>query len=465
MVMRNLRRLAPTRNRVRASDVARKAAGRAGAAIVAAALLCICGGARAGQQDDLVRRGAYLARAGDCVSCHTAASTPYGEFAGGTGLAYAGGLAISTPYGALVSPNITPDRETGIGTWTADDFWRTLHLGINKRGEPLYPAMPYVFFTKATREDSDAIFAFLKSLKPVRHAVDVNHLNWPYDMRFAAMTAWQTLWFTPGVYRPNASKTEAWNCGAYLVEGLGHCGACHTPRNFMGAVEPDARFTGAPVDSWFAPNITPNLRSGVGGYTADQLAGFFKNGVMTRTVEQFADADNALGYSDKTYREELPSAVGPMAEVWHNSLRFLTEADAKAMATYLEFLPAAISPLGRDQPAVQPYRLSVGARLFVEDCAGCHMPNGSGAIGAAPPLAGNPMVIAPSPDNLLSMVLGGQVGQHRMGPMPSFTALFTNAEIAATLSYVRASWGNAASPVTPDEVALFRRKYFPGQAP
>ena len=325
--------------------------------------------------------------------------------------------------------------------------------------------MPYVFFTKVTREDSDAIFAYLKSLKPVKHAVDINHLNWPYDMRFAAMTAWQTLWFTPGVFQPDPAKSEAWNRGAYLVQGLGHCGACHTPRNFMGAVMPSQQFTGAQIGAWFAPNITPNLQLGIGQYTVEQLAQFFKNGVMTRTAEQYANANNADGFTGKASQEQLPTAVGPMAEVWHNSLRFLTEADAQAMATYLQSLPAASAPTPENAPVPQPYRLSVGARLFLENCAGCHMPNGSGAVGAGPPLAANPMVIAPSPDNLLSMVLGGQIAQHGMSAMPTFKAMFSNAEIAAVLSYVRTSWGNDATQVTPDEVAAFRRKFFPEKAP
>lgn len=403
----------------------------------------------------LAKRGEYLARAGDCISCHTAA--------GPDAPPYAGGLAIATPYGALISPNITPDRETGIGTWTADDFWRVLHFGINKRGEPLYPAMPYVFFTKVTREDSDAIFAYLQTLKPVRHEVDTNQLRWPFDMRYAAMTAWQTLYFRPGVFKPDPAQSDEWNRGAYLVEGLGHCGACHTPRNFMGAVEPSERFTGADIGSWFALNITPNIRHGIGQFTVDELAQFFKTGSMTRTADDFANAVNVYGFSSRQTVEQLPTAVGPMAEVWHNSLRFLTDEDTKAMATYLLSLPAATSPLTADEGTVQPYKLSVGARLFLENCSGCHMPNGEGGIGAAPPLAGNPIVIAPSPNDILSMVLGGQVAQHDTGSMPSFKMQFSNGEVAAVVSYVRSAWGNAAPPVTAAEVAAFRKANFPAQ--
>ena len=271
------------------------------------AFLCAGPQARAASQDDLVKRGEYLARAGDCISCHTATSH------GGTttGISFAGGLAISTPFGYLVSPNITPDDETGIGTWTADDFWRAIHFGINKRGEPLYPAMPYVFFTRATREDSDAIFAFLKSLKPVRHAVDVNHLDWPYDMRFAAMTAWQTMWFTPGVYQPDPSKPAAWNRGAYLVEGLGHCGACHTPRNFMGAVEPSERFTGAGSDAG-----SPRTSRRTSARDRPVFARRARPVLQERRDDAHRrgnSADNALG------RQTRPSTCRPPSGRWRRS--------------------------------------------------------------------------------------------------------------------------------------------------
>ena len=285
------------------------------AAVAAGLLSATAPGALADAKQEQIKRGEYLARAGDCASCHTAASGPFGQAGTTTGVPYAGGLALATPFGTLVTPNITPDKETGIGTWTAEDFWRVLHFGINKRGEPLYPAMPYVFFTKVTREDSDAIFAYLQSLKPVRHEVDVNQLRWPYDMRFAAMTAWQTLWFTPGVFQPDPSKSAEWNRGAYLIEGLGHCGACHTPRNFMGAVEPSERFTGASIDAWFAPNITNNIRTGIGQYTVGELTQFFRDGYMTRTAEDFANATNVYGFSGRQTVDHLPTAVGPMAQV------------------------------------------------------------------------------------------------------------------------------------------------------
>ena len=200
--------------------------------IVLTAVWVLCAGAQTPQTE--VQRGEYLARAGDCVSCHTAKG----------GAPYAGGLRMDTPFGYLLAPNITPDPETGIGNWSADDFYRALHDGLNKRGQDMYPVMPYDFYTKVTRADSDAIFAYLKSVPPVRNAVDINHLRFPFDLRWS-MVAWRELYFDEGTYKADPAQSAAWNRGAYLVEGLGHCSACHSPRNVMGAIEKDKAFTGA----------------------------------------------------------------------------------------------------------------------------------------------------------------------------------------------------------------------------
>ena len=406
--------------------------------------------------DDLVQRGNYLAQAGDCISCHTAPG----------GAPFAGGLKIATPFGYLVSPNITPDSATGIGTWSADDLYRALHDGINKKGQYLYPAMPYVFFTKVTRPDVDAIHAYLRTVKPVTHSVDVNHLDFPYSVR-TVMFAWQELWFTPGTYVNDASQSEQWNRGAYLVEGLGHCSACHSPRNFMGAVEQRERFTGAEIGSWFAPNLTENLRTGLGNWSTETLAGFLKHGYAVNRTQVDTFSPDPMGYARTYDQTASPSAVGPMAEVWHNSTRHLTDADTLAMAVYLKSLPAETSPLAEGQPTPQPYHGALGAHLFIENCSGCHMPNGRGAPGVngAPPLAGNPLVVAPSPDSVLSMLLGGQPSWHGFGGMPAFKAEFTDAEIAALVSYLRTHWGNDAPQITPQQVATFRQQFFPGKLP
>ena len=220
---------------------------------------------------------------------------------------------MDTPFGYLLSPNITPDPETGIGRWSADDFHRALHDGVNKRGQDMYPVMPYVFYTRVTRADSDAIFAYLRTVQPVRNAVDINHLRFPFDLRWS-MLAWRELYFTEGTYQPDPAQTPAWNRGAYLVEGLGHCSACHSPRNVMGAIEKDKAFTGAAIDGWFALNLTSSFKTGLGDWTIDEIVAYLKSGA-------------AKGQS---------TTLGPMAEVVHNSLHYLTDADLKAMAEYLK---------------------------------------------------------------------------------------------------------------------------------
>ncbi len=204
-------------------------------------------------QPTQVERGQYLARAGDCISCHT----------GSGGAPFAGGYRLNTPFGYLLAPNITPEPETGIGSWSSDDFYRALHEGVNKRGQDMFPAMPYDFYTTVTREDSDAIYAYLRTVKPVRNAVDVNHLRLPFNQRLS-MVAWRELYFTERTYEGDPAKSPAWNRGAYLVEGLGHCSSCHSPRNRMGAIEKDKEFAGASIDGWFALNLTSDMAAGLG---------------------------------------------------------------------------------------------------------------------------------------------------------------------------------------------------------
>ena len=232
---------------------------------------------------------------------------------------------MDTPFGYLLAPNITPNPDW-IGTWSADDFYRALHDGVNKRGQDMYPVMPYDFYTKVTRADSDAIFAYLRSVPPVRNVVDINHLRFPFDLRWS-MVAWRELYFDAGTYRPDPTKSAAWNRGAYLVEGLGHCSACHSPRNAMGAIEKDKAFTGATVDSWFALNLTENMKTGLGDWTVDQIAAYLKTGAQ----------------------KGKSTTLGPMAEVVHNSLQYLTAADLQAMAAYLKALPET-RPCAPDTP-------------------------------------------------------------------------------------------------------------------
>jgi mono/diheme cytochrome c family protein len=357
------------------------------------------------------QRGAYLARAADCISCHTAPGGP----------PFGGGYRIDTPFGPLFAPNITPDRDTGIGRWSADDFWRALHQGVNRRGQDMYPAMPYTFYTRLSREDSDALYAWLRSVEPVSNRVDVNQLRFPFNQRWT-MAVWRELYFGEGSFKPDPARSAQWNRGAYLVEGAAHCSACHSPRNALGGIEKDKAFTGATIDGWFALNLTSELHTGLGAWSAEDIAAYLKTG-------------SAPGRS---------TAFGPMALVVKNSTSHLSDADLLAMAVYLKDLPAN-SSLRNNQPAPDPTRAQ-GASLYLEHCAGCHQAGGRGLPNVFPPLAGNGAVVAPDPADVLKVVLRGIPPQGKYVPMPSFAGILTDGQIAQIANYVRSSWGNAAAP-------------------
>ena len=371
--------------------------------------------------DDAVKRGEYLARAGDCISCHTKPG----------GAPFAGGLRMKTPFGDLLSPNITPDAATGIGTWTAEDLYRALHDGVGKKVGDLYPAMPYTFYTRLTRADSDALYAYLRSLKPVSNAVDVNQLRWPFSIRWS-MAGWRELYFDEGTFKPDPAKSVEWNRGAYLVEGLGHCSACHSPRNVLGAIEKDKAYTGATIDGWFALNLTGNYKTGLGSWSIDEIVSYLKTG-------------SAKGKS---------TTLGDMAEVVHNSLSYLTDADLRAMATYLKSIPPDTSSLGGGARERVPPQ---AATLYVNNCSGCHQAKGAGLPGIFPPLAGNGVVKAPDAANILMVVLRGIPPRGGYVPMPSFAATLNDQQIADIANYVRTSWGNGAPPnATPEMVGKLR---------
>ena len=254
--------------------------------------------------NDIVKRGEYLARAGDCIACHTAPE----------GRTFAGGRAMPTPFGTLYSSNITPDRETGIGKWTAEDFYIAMHRGRFPDGGLIYPAMPFASYTKVTRADSDAIFAYLKSIPPVNQKNREHDLRFPYNNR-QLILGWRTLFFSEGEYKPDPSKSAEWNRGAYLVEGLGHCGMCHSPINALGGTSQSDAFKGGliPMQNWYAPSLTSNREAGLGDWSLKDITDLLKTGVSARGV-----------------------VYGPMAEVVHNSLQYLTDEDTKAMAVYLK---------------------------------------------------------------------------------------------------------------------------------
>ncbi|MBW7013667.1 c-type cytochrome [Pseudomonas sp. N040] len=369
-----------------------------------------------------VQQGEYLARAGDCTSCHTAQN----------GQPFAGGFRLDTPFGYLLAPNITPDQQTGIGNWSADDFYRALHAGVNKKGQYLFPAMPYTSYTKVTRADSDALFAYLMSLPPVSNAVEVNHLQFPFNLRLS-MLGWNELYFNKGSYQPDPKQTPAWNRGAYLVEGLGHCSECHSPRNVLGGIEQKKTFTGADIDGWFALNLTGNLKTGLGQWSVTDIATYLKTG------------------ADKS----KSTTLGPMAEVVHNSLGFMTEDDLLAMAEYLKTLPASSAMSPDYKPDTT---LAAGATTYVDNCSACHQAQGTGIPGVFPPLAGNPVVLAADANDILKVVLFGIPVQGGYIAMPGFGDKLNDQQIADLANYLRSSWGNgAAANATAAQVAVLRK--------
>jgi mono/diheme cytochrome c family protein len=370
----------------------------------------------AGRADDgAVARGKYLAIVGDCVACHSAPG----------GKALAGGRDIETPFGPMAAPNITPDTETGIGSWTDDQFYRAMHEGIGAHGEYLYPVFPYPWFTKVTRDDVLAIKAYLFSLSPVHAPKKPNHLMFPFDVRLG-VGAWDAIFFTAGTFQPDASKSAEYNRGAYLVEGLGHCGDCHTPKNLAEAPINGEAFAGEPIQHWFAPNITSDVREGIGGWSDDQLVAFLKTGVAPGKAV----------------------VAGPMAETVHDSLSQMSDADLHAIALYLKALPAKQEFAAKSPGAAMTGPHTHGADVYVSYCASCHQLNGVGVAGAIPALVGDGAVNAQGPEDVIRVVLGGLPAQQHYAPMPALGADLTDQQIADVTNYVRTAWSNHAPATT-----------------
>lgn len=370
-----------------------------------------------------VDRGRYLALAGNCAGCHTVRG----------GAAYAGGLAIDTPFGTIYTSNLTPDDANGIGSWSSAHFWRAMHHGRSKDGRLLYPAFPYPNFTKVTREDSDAIYAYLRSVPPAATPNVPHHLRFPYNTQ-AALVVWRALSFTPGTFVADPAKPAEWNRGAYLVDGLGHCIACHGTRNVLGATEEKRGMSGGliPVENWYAPSLTSTREAGVADWPTADVVALLKNGTSPRG-----------------------SVIGPMAEVVYQSTQHLTDADLAAMAAYLKQLPAGDAV---PEPPAAPGRrdagvMARGGKIFDQRCAYCHGDVGQGAVDAYPPLAGNRAVNMAQPTNLIQMVRHGgflpaTAGNPRPYGMPAFGHVLDDSEIAAVLTFIRGSWGNDAEPVS-----------------
>jgi mono/diheme cytochrome c family protein len=376
------------------------------------------------QSFERIERGRYLAVLGDCGACHTA---PGGQ-------PFAGGLALQTPFGTLVTPNITPDRETGIGSWTNDEFLAALHEGRGHNGKRLYPAMPYPAYTKMSDDDVLAIRAYLVTVAPVRNQVISNQLPFPFNIRLA-MAPWNLLNFTPGRYQPNLQKSAEWNRGAYIVEAAAHCGTCHTPKTMLGADKTDSPLAGAPLQGWFAPNITPDPNKGIGGWSKDEIAQYLKTGTNKWTL-----------------------ASGPMAEVVTHSTSRVTDEDISAIVTYLKDGGAGGLTPKPEPVAANDNAMRAGAAIYKDSCAPCHKDTGTGEAHLFPRLAGSALVQSDDPTTLVRVVLQGTRAASTPSmptapAMPAFNWRLGDAQVAAVLTYIRNSWGNAAPPVAASAIA------------
>ena len=395
-------------------------------------------------QAQQISHGEYIARAADCVACH---SVPGGA-------AFAGGLKMGTPIGAIYSTNITPDKDTGIGNYTLEDFDRAIRKGVAKDGHRLYPAMPYPSYAKLTDDDVKALYDFfMKEVPAVKQANKPGEMTGVMAWRWP-LAIWDLVFTDSGTYKTDSSHDTAWNRGAYLVESLGHCGACHTPRGWAfqeTALDGSSSnfLAGALLDAWYAPNLHGDNATGLGSWSKDDLVQFLKTG------------HNAHGV-----------VFGSMLDVLNNSTPYLNDQDIDAMATYLKSLPA-----NSNQPAFAYDKATTtaleaghtdarGAALYMGNCATCHRADGQGSAPFIPPLAGNPVLLEKDPSSIINLVLNGAnpiviKGQPDAYRMPQYRVQMTDQDVADVASFIRNSWGNKQSEVTPDQVKALRQSTDP----
>ena len=380
--------------------------------------------------DELVERGRYLATAGNCAACHTAG-----------GGALAGGLPFETPFGTVFSTNITPDEQTGIGTWSAADFLSSMRYGVRPDGSHLYPVFPYTSFTKVSDADGLALFAYLRSQPAIKRDNPQNDLRFPFNQRWL-LAAWKTLFFEPGALAPNDDRSEQWNRGAYLVEALAHCGECHSPRNALGAIKTGEflaggryidKVPGGQWRAWSAPNLSSHER-GLGLWPSEELIDYLQTG-----------------------RNSFVDTFGPMNEVILHSTRHLEADDLEAMAAYFDSVPASVGAAGS---AVTDRTLGRGRTVYNLHCGTCHLPTGLGDPEMAPRLGGGSLVArADDPASLINVILYGPETADPPLPMKwrehmdEFRYLLDDEEVAAVASFVRHSWNNGAAAVTAKQVA------------
>jgi mono/diheme cytochrome c family protein len=380
------------------------------------------------QRFEQIEHGRYLATLADCVACHT---NKEGE------KPFSGGRALETPFGIIVTPNITPDRETGIGNWTDEQFDNAVRHGIRADGRRLFPAMPYTFYTKMSRDDVKAIRAYLATLPPVHNRVFSNQLPFPVNIRLN-MHVWDALFFKQGEFKPEPNKPPEWNRGAFLVTGPGHCGACHTPKNLLGADKMSRQLQGGQIQGWFAPDITNDRMHGLGAMSIDDIVVLLKTG-----------------------HNQLATVTGPMAEEVEDSSSHFKDDDLKAIATYLKSLPGSNdseTPLDPSDP-----RMAAGKAIYRDTCSACHGLDGNGVANLFPALAKAPAVRSKNPTSAIRVVLRGArsvatPAEPTAPAMPSFQWQLKDDQIAAVVTYIRNSWGKEAAPVSADDVSKEKSK-------
>lgn len=373
-----------------------------------------------------VSHGRYLVQAGDCEACHTVQG----------GAPFAGGRPVPTPFGVIYSDNITPDRDTGIGAWTDDDFYKAMHHGMDRHGRHLFPAFPYPWFTRLNPSDVRDIKAYLDTVDPVRQVNRQPDLPWPISSR-DTLAVWDSLYFKPGTYVYQDDKSPQWNRGAYLVQGAGHCGACHSDKNVLGAADQKHPLQGGFAENVYAPNLGQGSNDGLSRWSEQDIVDYLGRG-----------------------HSRQASAAGPMAEIVEQSTQHLTSADLHAIAVYLKDVqgPGASRPSSPDTQVMRD-----GSGIYQDQCTGCHMEDGTGQAGAFPALRGNTSVMAAEPDTVVATVLeGAKLPATHTAPtalaMPGFADKLDDAQVAALVTYIRNAWGNRGSAVSDSDVGTLRKR-------
>jgi len=392
--------------------------------------LNVAHGATGADSYNLVEKGRYLTTLGDCTACHTLPGKP----------AFSGGVVLDTPFGKLLGANITPDPINGIGRWSFEDFQNAMSKGHGLDGKRLYGAMPYTAYTKVLRQDNQAIWAYLQTIEPADNKVETNQLPFPFNIR-TSLLGWNLLNFQEGEFKADPKKTEQWNRGAYLVQGLGHCGTCHTPKSLTGGDKNDQFLGGANLQNWVAPNITADAHSGIGSWSEDDIVKYLKTGANRFDI-----------------------ASGPMAEEVEHSSQHWKDEDLMAVAVFLK---------DGSKPANPPKALAAtdsamvaGKAIYADRCSACHVGNGEGVENLFPKLAMAPLVNGADASSMIRVVLAGsRAGATDAAPtapaMPSLGWALSDDNVGNVLTYVRNSWGNAAPAVSSADVKAVREQLQP----